>query len=48
MGEDLVEAGTLAPLGDNRQLPFLGDAAHEEEDIDVPASANVAPALQVG
>ena len=41
MGEDLVEAGTLAPLGDNRQLPFLGDAAHEEEDVDMPASENI-------
>ena len=35
---DLVEAGALAPLGDNGQLPLLGDAAHEEEDVDVPAN----------
>ena len=40
--KDLVEAGALAPLGDNRQLPFLGDAAHEEENVDVPVSASVA------
>ena len=35
---DLVEAGALAPLGDNGQLTSLRDAAHEEEDVDVPAS----------
>ena len=44
LGEHLVEAGTLTPLGDNRQLPFLGDATHEEEDVDVPASANISRA----
>ena len=38
MDWDLVEAGALTPLGDNRQLAFLRDAAHEEEDVDVPVS----------
>ena len=35
-GEDHVKAGSLAPLRYNRQLAFLGDAAHEEQDIDMP------------
>ena len=43
MDWDLVEAGALAPLGDNCQLAFLRDAAHEEEDVDVPASKRSTP-----
>ena len=37
-GEDLVKAGSLAPLRHNRQLAFLGDATHEEQNVDMPGN----------